>query len=151
MTVSIGAVLVLPPGHSPQDVLDVAPPRFRAPGEGLGSSWDVAGLADGRIGLESNAVGFDLLYLRFSTNEYARTPEKVIDWTDDFAVLGQRLRAVFGFMTRYEHELDASWLEQNVLVPLLLEEPERIRLDEFERVLIKPQVSQENGAGSRSE
>jgi len=138
MSLAIAAVLVVPPDRSSADVVEALPVDLRPVGEATETSWGVPGLANGRFSYSVSPMGFVLLTLTFSGTQALEDPGRVDAILEKVRELGERLGARFGYLTRYEHEFGGDWQEQNVLVPLLIEEPDLIPQRGFERVLIAP-------------
>jgi hypothetical protein len=146
----MAAVLVLPPGHTREDVERHRTPVFGGPESFDGIAWSAPDLADGWIKLEAHPLGFDLLILRFAENEYYRDRSKVLGLVEQFAKIGGPLGALFGYLTRHDYEhLDESWIASEVLTPLLLAEYDEVRNLPFRAVLIEPHAGGADAAGHR--
>lgn len=138
MSMSAAAVFVLAGGHDEQDVRAALPSRFRSTLEPGAPAWDVPDLADGRVMLVKSPVGFDILILRYASSAHYAERDAVDEVTRDVQGGAERLGLLLAYVTRYEEEWALPWIEDNVLVPLLMDEPQRIPLDGFERLLVAP-------------
>ncbi|MBK9036981.1 MAG: hypothetical protein IPL61_37975 [Myxococcales bacterium] len=136
MTMSMAAVCVLNGAHTDADLAAALSGRFQAV-QGV-AAWDVPSVAGGRLLLKPSPVGLDVLVLRFSGTTYYSDADSIEAALADLLSGGERLGLLFAYVTRYEHEFDERWVEENVLLPLLMDQPERIPLESFERVLISP-------------
>ena len=134
----MAAVLVLPPDHQPDQIVAAMPTLFAGATRFGDRAWDLLGLSDAHLTLTTNPVGFDLLILRFSSNEYARGPETLERRLGGFTALGLALDACFGFVTLYDAHLERTWLENHVLVPLLSDEHTYLQGLPFLSILIEP-------------
>lgn len=137
MSTTMGAVLVLTPDHQPNEIVEAMPTLFVGASAG-DRVWELAGLANAHLKLIANPVGFDLLILWFSSTAYARDPEAVHRWLGGFTALGLALDACFGFVTGDNAHLEPVWLENHVLVPLLLDEHAYLRGLPVLSILIEP-------------
>ncbi len=135
MTMSMAAVCILG-AHTAAKVAAALPGRFQA--EQGATAWDVPSVAGGHLHCRHSAVGLGVLVLRFSGTTYYSDAASVEAALADLLSSGQRLGLLFAYVTRYEFEFDEQWVEENVLLPLLMDQPERISLEIFERVLIPP-------------
>ncbi len=138
MSLAMAAVLVLPAERTSAEVGAALPPDLRPVGDSTDTSWGVPGLVNGRCSYSVSPVGFGVLTLAFSGTQFLDDRGRVEAVLEMVRGLGERLGARFGYLTRYEHECGGDWQEQNVLVPLLIEEPDLIPQLGFERILIPP-------------
>lgn len=138
MSMSMAAVCVLGGGHSAADVTAALSGRFHLDPGAVGAAWDVPSVAGGRLSLMPSPVGLDVLVLRFSSTSYYTDSDGVEAAVADVLFGCERLGLLVAYLTRYEHEFDEAWIEDNILLPLLIDQAERIPLDGFERVLIPP-------------
>lgn len=136
MTMSMAAVCILSGARTAADVAAALPGRFQA--EHGAAAWDVPSVAGGRLFWRPSAVGLDVLLLRFSGTTYYSDAASIEAALAELLSCGDALGLVFAYVTRYEFEFDEQWVEENVLLPLLMGQPERIPLESFERVLIPP-------------
>lgn len=136
MTMPMAAVCILNGSHTAVEAAAALPGRFRPDHDAM--AWDVHDVAGGRLLWRSSAVGLDVLVLRFSGTTYYSDAASIEAVLADLLSSGDRLGLLFAYVTRYEFEFDEQWVEENVLLPLLMDQPERIPVESFERVLIPP-------------
>lgn len=137
MSMTMAAVCVLNGGHTVEEVTAALSGRFCFDRVGV-AAWDVPSVAGGRLSLIPSPVGLDVLVLRFSGTRYYSDADGIEAAVADVLFGSERLGLLVAYLSRYEHEFDETWIEENILLPLLLDRPERIPLDGFERVLVPP-------------
>lgn len=138
MTMTMAAVFVLSGGHTGDHVSAALQSQLQTSDGAAG--WDVPSLAGGRLRLLPSAVGLDVLVLTFSGATYYSDATSIEAALADLLSAGDQLDLLFAYVTRYEFEFEELWIEENVLLPLLMAQPERIPVDGFERVLIPPRA-----------
>lgn len=137
MSMTMAAVCVLNGGHTVEAVTAALSGRFYVDRVGP-AAWDVPSVAGGRLSMMASPVGLDVLVLRFFGTSYYGRADRIEAAVADVLFGCERLGLLVAYITRYEHEFDEAWIDDNILLPLLLDQPERIPLDGFERVLIPP-------------
>lgn len=84
-------------------------------------------LSDALMSMWRSPMGFDLLKLTWSPSALVCQPSSVIDTRMQsiervaIACL-DKLGVRFGYLTHYTNQLDAEWIEEEILVPLLCED-----------------------------
>ncbi|MBK9369913.1 MAG: hypothetical protein IPN01_27055 [Deltaproteobacteria bacterium] len=136
MSQLMGAALVFEGGEtSPAAVERAFAPWLNGVVRGADGAWDPRGLADARMTFNAHDTGYDVLVLRFSSNEMARDPALTLAKIDRWLVLGAQHGAQLGYLTWYSDFVDDPLLRDEVLVPLLTQWWERIASAPYARIL----------------